>query len=107
MGNTDSMWTFEDSSTQVWDPTGDGELIISNVDVNNTVIRFAMNGGTGLTEEQIGQITVNGTALAAEDTTIDGGYLYITQAIPEPATIALFGFSAFGIMVYRRFVLIR
>jgi hypothetical protein len=105
MGNDAAMWTFEDSSSQVWDPTGDGELIISNVDVDNTVIRFAINGGTGLTEAQIGQITLNGSALAVEDTTVNDGYLYVTQAIPEPTTVALFGLSGLGIMLYRRFVL--
>lgn len=106
MGNDAAIWTFEDSSAQVWDPTGDGELILSNVDVDNTVIRFAIDGGTGLTGAQIGQITLNGSVLTTEDTTVDGGYLYVTQAIPEPTTVALFGFSAIGMLLYRRFVLV-
>ncbi len=104
MGNDAVIWTFADSSSQSWDPSGDGELIISNVDVDNTVIRFAIDGGTGLTEEQVGQITLNGQVLTLADTTVDGGYLYITQAIPEPATFTLFLISSCGILVCRRYI---
>jgi hypothetical protein len=98
MGNTASIWTFADSSAESW-ASG---LTINNVDINDTVIRFAIGGGTGLTDTQIGQITLNGTSLAKENTTIDSGYLYITQAIPEPATIGLFGVSALAVLLYRR-----
>lgn len=93
MGSSDSVWTFEDSSSQTW---GAGILAIDNAE--NAVIRFA---GTGLTGTQIGQITLNGTTLTTEDTTLDGGYLYVTP-IPEPATIGLFLLSAVGLMAARR-----
>lgn len=102
MNNSDCIWTFEDS-TGTWTHN----LNIANVDTNNTVIRFSIDAGTGLSETQIGQITLNGEALTAADTTVKGGYLYITPAttIPEPATVSLLGISALGILFYRRHML--
>jgi hypothetical protein len=93
MGSSDSIWTFEDSSSQAW---GAGILAIANAE--NATIRFA---DTGLTDTQIGQITLNGSLLTTADTTLDGGYLYITP-IPEPATVGLFLISALGLIAARR-----
>ncbi len=78
MAGTAGLWTFEDSSSQIWDPTGDGALIIANA--GNATIRFEMNGGTGLTDEQIGQITLNGTALTETDVLVEDGYLYLCKS---------------------------
>ena len=102
LANSASTWTFADSSSKTWA----GGFNISNVDASNTVIRFDLGAGTGLTAAQIGQITLNGSALTQADTTTDGGYLYITHAIPEPSTVALLGFTAFGVLACRRFMLI-
>jgi hypothetical protein len=71
MGSSDSIWTFEDSSAQTWDG---GIVAITNAE--NATIRFA---GTGLTESQVGQITLNGITLTTNDTTVSGGYLYIVE----------------------------
>ncbi len=89
MQNTACMWTFVDCSHIGWDPKG---LDINNVDTSNTVIRFKMEGvpGTGLTETQISRTRINGQQLTIADTTIIGGYLYITPAteVPTPDIIA-------------------
>jgi hypothetical protein len=80
LANTAAEWTFADSSSQSWDPSGDGALIITNA--GRATIRFAIDsagGGTGLTEQQIGQITLNGKTLTSEDVEVKDGYLYITQ----------------------------
>jgi len=98
LANSASTWTFEDSSSKTWA----AGFNISNVDVADTVIRFDLGSGTGLTAAQVGQITLNGTALTTGDTTVDGGYLYITQAIPEPATLGLMGLVAMGVVVWSR-----
>lgn len=98
LANSASTWTFADSSSKTWA----AGFNISNVDAADTVIRFDLGGGGGLTAAQIGQISLNGTALTTGDTTVDGGYLYITQAIPEPATLGLIGFASLGALMYRR-----
>ena len=98
LSDSASTWTFADSSSEAWA----AGLNISNVDVADTVIRFDLGSGSGLTSAQIGQITLNGTALTTGDTTEDGGYLYITQAIPEPATLGLMGLVSAGLIVWRR-----
>jgi hypothetical protein len=78
MANTVGVWTFEDSSSQIWDPNGDGALLITNAE--NATIRFEMSGGTGLTDEQIGQITLNGTALTETDVFVEDGCLYLCKS---------------------------
>jgi hypothetical protein len=78
MANTAGVWTFEDSSSQIWDPTGDGSLTVMNAE--NATIRFEMNGGLGLTDEQIGQITLNGTALTETDVFVEDGCLYLCKS---------------------------
>lgn len=98
LGNSASTWTFADSSSKTWA----AGFNISNVDAADTVIRFDLGSGSGLTAAQIGQITLNGSVLTTGDTTVDGGYLYITQAIPEPATLGLVGLVSMGIVVWRR-----
>ncbi|QHI69056.1 sialate O-acetylesterase [Tichowtungia aerotolerans] len=75
MNNSDCVWTFEDSSGTTWTH----DLVISNVG-KNTEIRFAMDGGTGLTDEQIGQITLNGVALTEADVFVEDGYLYLCKS---------------------------
>ena len=87
MNDTDSVFTFEDSSAITWGTAG---LVVNNAD--GATIRFA---GTGLTETQIGQITVDGTVLTTGDTWTDGGYLYV---IPEPATLGMIGIA--GVMLF-------
>lgn len=95
MDDADSIFTFEDSSAISWGTAG---LIVNNSD--NAVIRFA---DAGLTETQIGQITLNGSQLTTGDTTVDGGYLYITpNIIPEPSTLGLFAISSVFVMILRR-----
>ena len=99
LSDSASTWTFADSSSEAWA----AGFNISNVDAANTVIRFALGSGGGLTATQIGQITLNGTVLTPGDTTTDGGYLYVTQAIPEPATLGLIGLVSVGLLAGRRF----
>jgi len=80
MQNTACIWTFADSSAQGW-----VKLDITNVG-SNTVVRFARGSGGGLTELQIGKTRLNGATLTTGDTTVDGGYLYVTPTVagPEP-----------------------
>lgn len=73
MGGSVSVWTFADSSSQGW---GSGSIAIT--DVGNSVIRFDLGSGTGLTSSQIGQISIDGQTLTIGDTTVEDGYLYIT-----------------------------
>ncbi|MGE4488743.1 MAG: hypothetical protein AB7E95_04255 [Kiritimatiellales bacterium] len=75
MDGSDSVWTFEDSSALSW--TAGTLLDITNAE--NAVIRFAIDGGTGLTESQIGQIALDGTVLTSADTAVLHNYLYITR----------------------------
>jgi hypothetical protein len=77
MAGTAAVWTFEDSSAQVWDPSGDGALIIVNAE--SATIRFAISSGTGLSDEQIGQITLNGAVLTEKDVFVEDGYLYLCK----------------------------
>lgn len=79
MQNSACMWTFADCSGLGWGAPGVG-LAVINVDTNNTVIRFKIDGGTGLTSTQIDRTTVNGIALTNWGTTVESGYLYITPA---------------------------
>ncbi|MEA2069584.1 MAG: hypothetical protein U9P12_10315, partial [Verrucomicrobiota bacterium] len=83
MQNTACMWTFADCSSLGWGAPGIG-LSVVNVDVSNTVIRFKIDGGTGLTTTQIDRTKVNGVDITEADVTIIGGYLYITQATSVP-----------------------
>ena len=83
LGGTDSVWTFEDSSLAISDWAPGIVLYITNAP--NATIRFAIDGGsggTGLTETQIGKISLDGVLLTSNDTTVADGYLYIT---PLPA----------------------
>ncbi|QHI70351.1 hypothetical protein [Tichowtungia aerotolerans] len=73
MDGSVSVWTFADSSSQGW---GSGSIAIT--DVGNSVIRFELGSGTGLTSAQIGQIRIDGQTLTVGDTTVEDGYLYIT-----------------------------
>lgn len=79
MANSACMWTFADTSSQGWN-----SLTIDNVHLSNTVIRFEIGSGSGLTASQIGKITMNGSPLTTGDTTVSGGYLYITPALEVP-----------------------
>jgi hypothetical protein len=103
MNHSDCIWTFADSSGVTWTHN----LNIANADTNSTVIRFAIDEGTGLKEAQIGQISLNGTALTPGDTTVKDGYLYITQAIPEPATVGLYMISSVVLLLCHRHMLIK
>ena len=78
MQNTACIWTFADSSAQGW-----VKLDINNVG-SNSVVRFALGSGGGLTAVQVGKITLNGTPLTMADTIVDGGYLYVTSVAAEP-----------------------
>ncbi|QHI70350.1 hypothetical protein [Tichowtungia aerotolerans] len=83
LGGTDSVWTFEDSSLAISDWASGVVLYITNAP--SATIRFAIDsgsGGTGLTEIQIGKISLDGVVLTSNDTTVADGYLYIT---PLPA----------------------
>lgn len=95
MNTSDCVWTFEDSSRTTWAHA----LNIVNADTSNTVIRFSLGAGTGLTQTQIEQITLNGKALTSADTTSKDGYLYVTRAIPKPATVNLSGVHSEDFMV--------
>ena len=86
MQNSACMWTFADCSGLGWGAPGVG-LAVVNADTNSTVIRFKIDGGTGLTSTQIDRTTVNGIALADLGTTITNGYLYITQATSVPVNV--------------------
>ena len=83
MQNTACMWTFADCSGIGWGAPGIG-LSVVNVHPSNTVIRFKIDGGTGLTATQIERTKVNGVQLTDADTTIKNGYLYITPATEVP-----------------------
>lgn len=87
MQNTACMWTFADCSGLGWGAAPDIGLAVVNADASNTVIRFKIDGGTGLTSTQIDRTTVNGVALATLGTTVTNGYLYITQALEVPQTV--------------------
>jgi len=86
MQNSACMWTFSDCSSIGWGAPGVG-LAVVNVDTNSTVIRFKIDGGTGLTATQIDRTTVNGIALTNWGTTVESGYLYITPATAVPSII--------------------
>ncbi len=86
LSGSDSIWTFEDSSAQAW---GSATLYITNAE--NAVIRFALGSGTGLSESQIETISLNGTLLTANDTSVSGGYLYIVAPAGAEAYYDVWG----------------
>jgi fibronectin-binding autotransporter adhesin len=92
LGNGASVLVFADSSATIWGASV--SLSIVNFDQGTDSIYFGVDG---LTETQLGQITINGLAAALEN-----GYL---TAIPEPSTYALLagvgGLAIVGVRRYR------